>query len=122
MDHIDEAILQELREKLEDEGYSIEQQLSEKGRKDETGNWTGSVEDGEGQEAERGDTADNLEELGTNVAIVEDLERKERDIVDALDKIDEGTYGICEECGEEIPVERLEVEPTARTCVACATP
>nr|WP_231134935.1 TraR/DksA C4-type zinc finger protein [Motilibacter deserti] len=31
-----------------------------------------------------------------------------------------GTYGRCEVCGEPIPAERLEVRPSARTCVRCA--
>ena len=117
MNHIDESVLQELREKLEDEGYAIEQQISERAKKDETGNWTGSVDEENGEESERVDTADNLEELGINVAVVEDLEQRERDIADALDRMDDGSYGLCEECGEEIPVERLEAEPIARMCI-----
>lgn len=35
----------------------------------------------------------------------------------ALDRIDLGTYGICEVCGEPIPAERLLVRPAATTCV-----
>ncbi|GAA2005218.1 TraR/DksA family transcriptional regulator [Nocardioides kribbensis] len=31
-----------------------------------------------------------------------------------------GDYGRCERCGSEIPDERLDVRPTARTCVTCA--
>lgn len=36
----------------------------------------------------------------------------------ALEKMDTGTYGICEETGKEIPVERLKAVPTARTVVS----
>jgi DnaK suppressor protein len=39
------------------------------------------------------------------------------DIDYALNKIKEGTYGKCEECGVEIPFERLEAMPTARYCM-----
>ncbi|MGN6782409.1 MAG: TraR/DksA family transcriptional regulator [Marmoricola sp.] len=38
----------------------------------------------------------------------------------ALSRVAEGTYGVCAVCGRPIPPERLEVRPTARTCVACA--
>ncbi len=38
----------------------------------------------------------------------------------ALDRIEKGEYGICESCGEPIPVARLEVLPYATLCVACA--
>jgi DnaK suppressor protein len=41
------------------------------------------------------------------------------DIDESLRKIREGTYGICEECGEEISEKRLHVMPTATLCIAC---
>ncbi|MFN3822057.1 MAG: TraR/DksA family transcriptional regulator [bacterium] len=37
----------------------------------------------------------------------------------ALRMIDEGTYGICTDCGQPIEKRRLEVVPTARLCIAC---
>lgn len=40
-------------------------------------------------------------------------------IDDALEKIEEGTYGVCEECGEEINKKRLKVLPFARFCIRC---
>lgn len=41
------------------------------------------------------------------------------DIDETLQKMDEGTYGICEECGEEIGEKRLGVLPTASLCRHC---
>lgn len=38
----------------------------------------------------------------------------------ALDKIDQGTYGRCEVCGEDIAYERLKTAPEATRCSACA--
>ena len=38
----------------------------------------------------------------------------------ALTRIENGDYGICAKCGEEIPVERLKALPYATTCVKCA--
>lgn len=38
----------------------------------------------------------------------------------AMDRLDAGDYGLCEVCGEPIPVARLEVRPAATTCVGCA--
>jgi len=48
-----------------------------------------------------------------------DLARELEAITEALDKMEKGTYGICESCGKEISYERLEAVPTARLCVAC---
>lgn len=40
-------------------------------------------------------------------------------ITEALERIDAGTYGVCEGCGDEIPMARLEVVPEARYCIQC---
>ncbi|HIJ66581.1 MAG TPA: TraR/DksA family transcriptional regulator [Candidatus Hydrogenedentes bacterium] len=41
------------------------------------------------------------------------------EVGDALRRIADGTYGVCEGCSEKIPRKRLEVFPSARYCVAC---
>ena len=38
----------------------------------------------------------------------------------ALRRIEDGEYGYCSECGEEIAVKRLAVDPMASACIACA--
>ncbi|TMR01198.1 TraR/DksA family transcriptional regulator [Actinomadura soli] len=43
------------------------------------------------------------------------------DIDDALRRLDDGTYGVCEQCGGAIAAERLEARPFARTCFTCAS-
>jgi len=42
-----------------------------------------------------------------------------RKIEDALGRIEGGTYGICEECGEEIEVKRLAARPVTTLCIDC---
>ncbi len=42
-------------------------------------------------------------------------------IDEILDKIDNGTYGICEACGEEINIKRLEARPVTTMCIDCKT-
>lgn len=41
-------------------------------------------------------------------------------IDEALTKIDEGTFGICEECGEDIAEKRLMINPVFANCVGCS--
>jgi len=48
---------------------------------------------------------------------IERIRRELKDVEDALKKIEEGSYGICEKTGKLIPVERLEAYPSARTVV-----
>ena len=40
-------------------------------------------------------------------------------IQSALQRIDDGTYGICEECGEDISISRLKARPVTRLCIKC---
>lgn len=40
-------------------------------------------------------------------------------IQSALQRIDDGTYGICDECGEEISLSRLKARPVTRLCIKC---
>lgn len=40
-------------------------------------------------------------------------------IKEALKRIDEGTFGICEGCGEEISIKRLEARPVTTYCIEC---
>lgn len=42
-----------------------------------------------------------------------------RDVVSALRKIDDGSFGSCERCGEPISEKRLEALPFARYCIGC---
>ena len=41
------------------------------------------------------------------------------DIEQAMVKLDEGSYGVCEDCGQDIPVQRLAIQPFASYCVPC---
>jgi len=51
---------------------------------------------------------------------VKDRERKLiSKVKEALKRIDDGTYGVCELCGEEISKKRLEVRPVTTCCIEC---
>jgi DnaK suppressor protein len=45
------------------------------------------------------------------------LDAKLRDVERALEKLDEGTYGVCDVCGSSIAAERLEAIPWAVRCI-----
>ena len=53
-------------------------------------------------------------------ALMDQAERHLADISAAQSRLADGTYGICQVCHQEIPLERLQARPVARTCVACA--
>lgn len=69
-----------------------------------------------------GDILDSVSEERTRELelILTDREKQKlKQIDDALDRIEEGSYGLCEECGIKIPRARLKVVPFAKYCVEC---
>ena len=56
---------------------------------------------------------------GIDYSLLEMKYEQYKDIADAFRKLQNNTYGLCEECGEEIDIKRLEVNPLARFCITC---
>lgn len=67
------------------------------------------------------DKADEVEEYENLLPVEHSLEENLKDINIALEKIEKGTYGKCDNCGCEcdIPEERLIALPEAKTCTKC---
>jgi RNA polymerase-binding transcription factor DksA len=120
MTHLTEEQLQTLQSVLEAERATLQTDLVQHGEKESDGVWDPTSSGLSGEEADSSDTADQIEELVTNVPLEHDLASRMHDVDDALDKIKEGTYGICEVGGEEISFDRLVANPAARTCIAHA--
>jgi len=69
-----------------------------------------------------GDILDSVSEERTrelDMILTDREKQKLKQIDDALDRIEENTYGLCEECGVKIPRARLKVVPFAKYCVEC---
>lgn len=62
------------------------------------------------------EAVDRLNKVGAANSIAATLADVER----ALDKLADGSYGICDDCGEAIGEERLEAIPWATLCISCA--
>jgi len=58
---------------------------------------------------------------GIDYSLLEMKYEQYKDIADAFRKLQNNTYGLCEECGEEIDIKRLQVNPLARYCISCKT-
>ncbi len=58
---------------------------------------------------------------GIDYSIIEMKYEQYKDIADAFRKLQSDSYGLCEECGNEIDIKRLEVNPLARYCIECKT-
>lgn len=114
---LDQKTLAELKEKLILEKTRIEEELNRIAKPttaagDFSTNFSeiGTDED---------DNASEVEEYTDNLAIETTLEKQLKEILEALGKMEAGTYGKCENCDAEIPVERLQAYPAAKTCMHC---
>jgi DnaK suppressor protein len=65
------------------------------------------------------DVASEHAEGKTHARLIEHRWSSQAVLDDALERLRRGLYGICEECGEEISVERLRVIPFAAYCIDC---
>jgi DnaK suppressor protein len=102
-----------IRKALEEERTSVERQLEEHGVSPAEDRVQVEVDEGFADSAQA--TAERSELLG----MIEQLRSHRAEIVAALERMDNGTFGKCERCGQEIPLERLEAIPVARLCVRC---
>jgi DnaK suppressor protein len=82
---------------------------------DESGEFTGAVDYGDAFADAGTATAERTEVLG----LVEKLKAMLDDVDAALERIEDGTYGVCETCGVEIASARLTHRPMSRLCVSC---
>jgi RNA polymerase-binding transcription factor DksA len=72
--------------------------------------------DDDSTKADPNEVADKIEEYETNESIIKNLQTQLKEVNDALERIEKGTYGICELSGHQIETDRLEANPSARTC------
>lgn len=84
---------------------------------------SGTLSEDAGEEAaydnHLGDTATETYDRELEYTLEENSEHLLAEIDAALNRIDEGTYGVCTNCGKQIPEERLEALPWATLCIDC---
>ena len=110
---IEGAKLAELRDALEEQRENLRKEIVEQG---------GAPDSDEAAiDVERGfaDSAHSTAERARLLSVMKALRANLRWVQRALAKMDLGTYGVCERCGNAISVERLEALPWAILCIEC---
>ena len=116
---MDKKLLEELKGKLEENKNSIQKELESFATQDPNlkHNWDTRYPNRE--DGDKDDEADEVQEYDNKLSLGYSLELKLKDVNIALEKITEGKYGICENCGKEISEDRLLACPEAKTCLNC---
>ncbi|MDE2001663.1 MAG: TraR/DksA C4-type zinc finger protein [Patescibacteria group bacterium] len=105
-----EKELQALKEQLEKEAGELEAGISRH---------KGTTDFGDDVESDFSEEADEAEEYANDLGVSDAFKQRLEDIEHALDKMTRGEYGKCEQCGKEIPLEVLKVDPESRLCKDC---
>ncbi|MDP1884069.1 MAG: TraR/DksA C4-type zinc finger protein [Candidatus Moranbacteria bacterium] len=115
---IDSKTLSELKEALLAEKAKLEENLGRiaKSVDSKIGDYE-PVFDEIGNDRE--DNTTEVEAYTDNLPVEMALEKKLQSVILALSKMEQGTYGICENCQQEIAIERLKANPSAQTCITC---
>lgn len=110
--------LEKYRKILEGELLKVTDNLKTVGRinPDNPADWEPVPEKMDTTPADENEQADNIEAFEENTAVLKQLEIRFNEIKNALKRIDEGRFGLCEKCEAEIEEERLDVNPSATTC------
>lgn len=116
---MNKKLLEQFKKKLLAEKADLENQLGGIGRRNPgvAGNWEATTGDIEVDSADENEVADKLEELEENTGIVTQLDKQLVEVNAALDRIEKGTYGICEKCDKPIEDDRLLANPSSRISI-----
>lgn len=118
---MNETQLQNYKSKLEkekDEVVAILQKLGT--RVDHSDSYVPKVADfGDDVTEFEDEEADEAEEFGRRVGIVETLVARLQDISAAFSRIKRKTFGVCGDCGENIETKVLDANPAAALCITC---
>ncbi len=116
---LEQKTLTELKDALLKEKAELEKNLEQiaKPLDKKGGDYETSFEEiGTGKE----DNATEIEQYSDNFSVEVILEKKLQNVISALQKIKEGTYGTCEKCQQAIDLDRLKASPSAKKCLKCA--
>jgi DnaK suppressor protein len=107
--------------KLEKELLLLTKELESIGRINPNNpqDWEPLPQNVEVSNADENELADTQEGFEENTAILKELEIRFNNVKDALKRIGDDKYGVCENCDSEISSERLEANSASKTCVDC---
>jgi len=105
-------LLISLREKLVGKVDYMQEEALKKSRQDASGDLSNVP-------IHMADVGTDNYERELMIELIQNGEESVRSIDDALEKIEEGTFGVCEACEKKINRERLKAVPYARLCIDC---
>jgi len=117
----DKDFIEKQKESLSKEKKELERLLSEFAEKEKGSehNFKTKYTNIDPEEVDPEEAVNEVEEFVDLLPQEYTLEIKLKNVDESLEKIEKGTYGICEVCGRDIEEERLKASPSAKKCLTC---
>lgn len=115
---MDKKIIEQIKNNLLKEKKKLEKSLKNFAKKNIYNDYNTVFPDYGDEEDE------NVGEVATfsdNLSLEHSLEKSLKDVNEALERIENGNYGICRYCGKKINEQRLLVRPVSGACIECKT-
>ena len=111
---------QQFKDKLIAEKERLESELKGLGRinPENPADWEATPKDMNVLAADDNERADTITDFEERSAVEVEIENRHKDIVEALARLEAGTYGNCKVCSNPIEEDRLGANPAAETCKA----
>lgn len=116
---MEERLLNHFKDRLKAEKNRLEEEIQESNRFNMEEPLTDSIQELSAYDNHPADLGSETFEREKDLALWNNTHELLQRINEAIDHMDKGTYGICEDCGKEIDLERLEAIPYTTLCIHC---
>ncbi|TAL50865.1 hypothetical protein EPN81_01470 [Patescibacteria group bacterium] len=111
--------VQKMRDLLEGEKTRLEKELTGFAHRNLKSSETDFTSDFPNLGEKEDENASEVAQFSDNLSLEDELEKALRDVESALKMIENGTYGTCKYCGQQIDERRLVARPTSTSCIQC---
>lgn len=116
---MDATLIGQLQQKLQDELAKLEAELSNIAHRNTKASSDAYDADFPSHGDKEDENAAEVAQFSDNLSLESELESALKDVRSALKAIDNGSYGKCKYCHQEIDTQRLLARPTSTSCIAC---
>lgn len=106
---MDKELIKKIKDELEDEKAELEVKIDTLEHGEDFGSDIDSLEE----------ETDESEAYENHSSLAQELRTRLAEVEFAIERIEKGAYGVCEECGEDIASDVLQVNPASRLCRSC---
>lgn len=114
-----DTLINKIRQKLQEERARLIRELSKFSHRNPQTKETDFVTDYQDTGDDEDENASEVANFSDNLSLEDELEKALRDVENAIQMIEDGTYGKCKYCHQNIDERRLDARPTSTSCIQC---